>query len=278
MEPAEHSEQLEELLAEYVLGNLTPEEIAQVQELLEHHPDLQIELNRLQSTLAMMPLALPATAPSPQLEARILQAAEAEGAATIHAGAKSKGLAKLPIWQWGGAIAAVIIASLGVATYKLHHQLAATQLENERLNQQLSTVQATLEQIRNHELATTRQQLSRYQEAVNLLRQPNNRFLTLKGTSPKLKSSGSLVMVPTKGSAMLVLRNVDPVSAGKVYRLWAIVDGQKVACGDFKPNDQGDVFWEVPLNQWGGSTEVVVTIEPDQALPMPVGDMVISGS
>jgi len=277
MAPLEPSEQLENLLAGYVLGNLTPEEAAQLKQLLDHNPDLLTELRRLESTLAVIPLSLPVSSPSQQLETRILQAAEAEVSAANRSPAKAGSRVRLS-WQWGGAIAAVMIAGLGIETYWLHQTLAAAELENHHLHQQLATAQVTLDRIRQTELATTRKELSRYQQAVNLLRQPKNRFLTLIGTNPKLQSSGSLVMVPTKSSALLVLRDVAPLPKGKVYLLWALVDGQKVNCGDFKPNDRGEVFLELPLDKWGGTTEVVVTVEPDRALSMPVGKMVITGS
>jgi hypothetical protein len=277
MEPIEHPEQVQNLLAGYILGDLTPKEAAQVTQLLEHSPDLLTELHQLQSTLAVLSLSLPVACLPQQLEARILQAAQAEDFPTAHSPAKQIRQSRPRPWKWGIAIAAVMIAGLGSETYRLHQKLAMSQLENRRLYQQMATLQATLGQIRQNEVSTTRQELSRYQEAVNLLRQPNNRFLTLKGTGSTVQSSGSLVLVPTKDSAILVLRDVALLSEGKVYRLWALVNGQKVSCADFKPNAQGEVFLQLALNQWGGTTEVVVTVEPDRAMSMPVGEMVITG-
>ena len=277
MTPLEPSEQLENLLAGYVLGNLTPEEAAQLKQLLDHNPDLLTELRRLESTLAVIPLSLPVSSPSQQLETRILQAAEAEVSPATRSPAKAGSRMRLS-WQWGGAIAAVMIAGLGIETYWLHQTLAAAELENHHLHQQLATAQATLDRVRQTELATTRKELSRYQQAVNLLRQPNNRVLNLRGTSSKSHSSGSLVIVPTKSSAMLVLQDVETLPRGKVYRMWAFINGEKVSCADFKPNDRGEVFLQLPLDQWGGTTEVAVTVEPDRALSMPVGKMVITGS
>ena len=278
MEPLEHPEHLQNLLAGYVLGDLTPEEAVQVKQLLDHKPELLSELNQLQSTLAVLPLSLPVTSLPQQLESRILQAAQSEGSTTTRSSGKSISQIRRRPWKWGLAVAAVIIAGLGIETYRLHQQLAATQLDNHRLHQQLTTAQATLDQIRKNELVTTRQELSRYQEAVNLLRQPNNRFLTLKGTSSTLQSSGSLVIVPTKESAILVLRDVASLPESKVYRLWALVDGKKVICGDFQPNAQGEVFLQLPLARWGGTTKVVVTIESDKVVSETVGEMVITGS
>ncbi len=279
MEPFdEHSEQLTRLLAGYVLGDLTSPEMIQMEQLLTHDPNLLAEVERLRSTLALLPLALPATSPPQSLEDRILQAAQVAPPPAESSPVPSIRLTRLRPWQWGGAIAALIIAALGLETARLHQQLAALQGENHQLQQQAAMTQATLDRIRQTELLKTRQELSRYQEAVNLLRQPNNRFLTLKSLSPKLQSSGSLVMAPTIGSAMLVLRDVSPLPTGHVYRLWALMDGEKIFCGDFKPNAHGDVLLQLPLEKWGGTTEVVVTVEPDQATQKPVGEMVITGS
>ncbi|MCY7278182.1 MAG: anti-sigma factor, partial [Phormidesmis sp. CAN_BIN44] len=79
-------------------------------------------------------------------------------------------------------------------------------------------------------------------------------------------------------SAMLVLQDVATLPRGKVYRMWAFIDGEKVFCGDFKPNDRGEVFLQLPLDKWGGTIEAGITVEPDRALSMPVGEMVITGS
>lgn len=266
MEPLEYPQQLQDLLAGYVMGDLTAEEEARVNQLLENNPELLTELHRLQSTLAMLPLSLPVSSPPQQLETRILQAAQAQRSPARRSRTGIRPI-RIPLWWLVVGSAAVLIAGLGI--------------ENHRLNRQLTAAQATLVQIRQIDLVKSRQE-SRYQEVVSLLRQPNNRFLALTGTrpelSPELQSSGSLVIVPTKDAAILVLRDVAALPKGKVYRMWAFAEGQKVACTDFKPNDKGEVFLQLPLNQWGDTPEVGVTVEPDRVLPKPVGEMVITGS
>lgn len=280
MEPSEQesSESLESLLAGYVLGNLTPEEAAQVKQRMEADPTVAAEVDRLQATLALLPLSLPTVEfPPSHLQDKILQAAQNDGLAR----------ADLPVVRpsrtrrWSiafGSIAALAIAALGWQTYQLQQKLAVAQSENLQLQQALTTAQASLDQMRQSDSQTMRQQLSQYQQAVNLLGEPNSRFLTLKGTRSQAASSGSLVIAPKSNAALLVLRNVEPLPAGKTYRMWAIMNGKKVTCTDFKPNEQGEVFLEIPLDQWGSATEVVVTLEPDQPLPQPVGEMVITGS
>ena len=119
--------------------------------------------------------------------------------------------------------------------------------------------------------------LSRYQQAVDLLKQPNNRLLTLKGISSNVPASGSLVIAPNSQVAMLTLQNLPSISENKVYGLWAFVDGKKVKCAKFIPDSQGRVMQEIPLNEWGSTTKVFVTIEPKQGLSLPTGETVIKG-
>lgn len=241
----EQPEQWESLLAGYVLGDLAPEEAVKVKQQLATTPELAAEVNRLQATLALLPLTLPPTKPPQTLRQHLLQAAH-----SVSAKPAPRVQRKLRVWIGViGSAAAFLVAGLGLSNYRLHQQLTSVQAE-----------------------------LSRYQEAIALLRQPNNRLLTLKGTSPTLSSSGSLVIAPQKQAAVLTLQNLASLPQGKVYRLWAFVDGRKVDCAEFKPNFEGKVFLRLPLDNWAGTTSVVVTIEPSQETPYPTGEMVMTGS
>ena len=274
MDVSEPPHNLQHLLAGYVLNDLTPEEIAQVEDLLERDPALAIEIQKLQSILAVFSLALPHAKPPQNLKTLILQAAQSDQTPAKPRKRFQRSLAK---WVTVGS-AAAIIAGLGIEVTHLQRKLAAIQLENQHLQKQLATTQNTLEQIRQNDLRKTRQELARYQEAVSLLRQPDNRYLSLKGMAPEIPSTGSLVIAPNLASAVLVLRGVEALPEDRVYRMWAVVDGQKVACGDFTPNENGDVFLQLPVDEWATTPEVVITIEPTYDIPEPVGEMVIFGS
>lgn len=167
MEPAEKHHKLQQLLAGYALGNLTPTEAARVKQLLKHNPALVAELQTLQSTLAVVPLSLPHALPSPQLEQKILQAAQTAPQAAPPTPPIPP--AKSRTWPWWtvGGVTAILLAGLGLETYRLRQSLAAAQLENQALTEQLTLTQATLQQLQQIELVNTRQELSRYQGAVN---------------------------------------------------------------------------------------------------------------
>ncbi|MDB9526477.1 anti-sigma factor [Oscillatoria sp. CS-180] len=274
MEPADSPRALQELLADYVLGNLTPEDCSKVEELLETMPDVAIELERLQSTLSVLPLSLPHATPSQQLEQRIMQAVQGETQAFQRRPSPQRFS-----WKWLAAgSAAALLMGLGYEVYRLRQNWTLAQLENQALQEQLAATQTALEQLRQNELVTTRQELSRYQEAIDLLRQPNSRYMPLRGTEPGINSTGSLIIVVTMNSAILTLQDVPVLPEGQVYRMWALVEGEKVACGDFRPDESGRVFVQLPVDQWGETPEIAITVEPTQELAEPIGEMVIFGS
>lgn len=105
-------------MAGYVLGNLSPEETQAFEDLLAERPQLHREVDRLRETLELMPYALPEVAPPPQLRGAILDRTRPDD--------------RLPtvtsrnhLWFVGfSAIAAIVLALLGVDNYRLRRQLA----------------------------------------------------------------------------------------------------------------------------------------------------------
>ncbi|AHJ28709.1 anti-sigma factor [Nodularia spumigena CS-584] len=243
-------DELQELLAGYVLGDLTPEEVAKVNQLLETRPELKVEVNRLQNSLALLPWALPETSPPKSLGSKILQAAAASPANSV-VSTSNRIWRKPKIW-FGvlGSVAASVVISLSLYSYRLQQEVTIAQAE-----------------------------LSRYKETIALLRQPNNRLLTLTGTNVTPVASGSLVIAPKSDVALLSLQNLDPLPKGQIYRLWAIVDNEKVYCGEFNSDSQGTVLMQLPLDEFmTDSSEAVITIEPIEKIPQPTGETVMKGS
>ena len=170
-----------------------------------------------------------------------------------------------PWLKIAGLAAVGLITSLGFFNYRLNQKLATA--ETDLSNYRLQT-----------ELSQTQQELSRYQEALSVLKQPNNRLLALKSITPDISSSGSLVIAPNSEAAILTLKKLPNLPEDKVYRLWAFVDGKKVKCAKFNPDSQGKVLQKIPLQKWGSTTEVFVTIEPKDGFELPVGETVMKGS
>lgn len=255
--PPSPPEQWSELLAGYVLGDLTPTETSLVEQYLAANPAQQSEVTALRLSLDLLPLALPANLPPASLRQQIIQMAEGETVATT---APIDRPIKHQLWR-------SILAGLGL--------LVCTGLgwNNYRLSQELATVQQELQATR---IAQNSQKYQKYQSVVSLLQQPNNRFLALKNKEGKSMGTGSLVMAPQKLSALLTLQKIAPLPQGQVYRMWAIMGEEEMACADFLPDAEGNVLMQISLNHWEKAKKVMITIEQKGAKEAE-GEVAIEG-
>jgi Anti-sigma-K factor rskA len=225
-----------ELLAGYLLGDLTPAEMTAVEELLATDLAAQQELEELQSLWHLMPLSLPTTPePSPELRNRILAATQAP--------------VKRFSWKilWMAATAGAIATCAGLGW------------QNQQLQQQLATAQ---QEVKNQ---------------VALLNQSDNRLLPIKAMDNHSAVTGSLVMSPASGQAVLALQKVPKLPPGKIYRIWAILENGEMACGDFTPDAQGQVFMKLPLTKWSKAKTVMVTIELPNAKGADGPEVMVGG-
>lgn len=268
-------ESWDELLAGYVLGDLSPTENAQVQTILAQHPERQRDLQVLQEVLALLPYALPETdTPPADLRDRLLAAASASTSAPEQASPQTvsqpsppmvpgmapemapetRPIAATPqqrhLWRrWSiPAIAGILIALLGWDSVQLRTRLAQAE-----------------------------QELAAERSLVAMLRQADNRLMTLRGMDKAPAASGSLVVNAGDRAAVLALQNLQDLSGDRVYRLWAIADGQKIGCADFRPDAEGNVFVKLNDDILMQADAVAITIEPTRNSGQPTGDPVIMG-
>jgi anti-sigma-K factor RskA len=239
----------QELLADYVLGDVTSEEAETVRQLLLAHPELNEEISHLQETLALIPLALPESSPPKMLGANILRLAQTQTnfANSMVDSLQKKSKAKLVAL---GSVALAVILGLGFYNYRLHQELAIAQNE-----------------------------LSQYQNAIATLPESNNRLLSLKGTNKAPSATGVVLVMPKMGKAMMTVQNLKPLPSGKVYHLWAVANGKKYDCGQFNADQKGQVMKQMPLDEIITNTStLVITIEPTESITQPTGAEVMIGN
>jgi Anti-sigma-K factor rskA len=261
--PSSSSENWSELLAGYVLGDLTPAEISIVEEYLAAHPEQQAEVASLRQPLELFSLSLPANLPPAALRQSIMQLAANEAVTqqpVIPAALPNSTIPKFKLWL-------AAIAGLGVTL------CTGLGWQNYHLSQELAQVRQDLAQTKT---APTSQISPVTQAMVSILQQPNNRFLALKSMGRKTMGMGSLVMAPYQASAVLTLQKVPPIPAGKVYRVWAILGEGEMACGDFVPDASGQVLMQLPFDRWGKVSKVTITIE-DKNSDHAQGEIAIEG-
>ena len=249
MENFQNPQQWQELLADYVLGDVTSEEAEIVHQLLLAHPELQEELTHLQETLALIPLTLPVSSPPGKLGKNILQLAQTDSA-FVATNSLLNSLRKKSIINLLtlGAIAFSFILGLAFYNYRLQQQLAIAQSES-----------------------------SQFQKVIAGLPESNNRLLALQGTSQAPNATGIVFIMPTNNQVIMTAQNLSPLPSGKVYRLWAMADGKKFDCGKFNTDKKGYVMKQMPLDDVIINTsKLLITIEPTEAFSQPTGAEVMT--
>jgi anti-sigma-K factor RskA len=240
-------EMWEELVAGYVLEDLSLEEKQAFDRLLQERPELvAAEIRRLKETLALTPYALPETLPSPKLRDQLLVAAQRQAQVIDLSTVPSR---RSGAWiAWAGSAAAVIALVFGVDSYRLRQELQATQA-----------------------------QLAQQKSIVSMIQQANTRLVTFKASAPKSQASGNLVITSSEKEAVLVLKNLATLPKEQVYRLWAVIDGKKFPCGQFTPDAQGTVFLKLPMEEALVKAPLMVTLEPSLSPPTSAeGPMVMT--
>lgn len=253
-----------ELLAGYVLGDLTHQEVTEMHQLIAEHPEIVTEIDQFQETLAMLPLGLSETYPAQSLRDRIaskaipigvenLLAEPLEPSIDLSMSKVTRSPQHKNLWKLGtiglSSISAIAIIALGFDNYQMRQQIATNQIE-----------------------------LQKHRQTIAMLQGADNRMISLKGMGAIPAATGSVMIAPTEKTAMISIQNLRQIPQDNSYRLWAIVDGKKIDCAQFRPDDQGKVFLKVPLgNALKQSTTLIITIEPNKDMSESTGEMVMRG-
>lgn len=257
IDPADR-ETLEDMMARYVLGELSGEEARAMERLVHERPELGGEIGRLRRTFGLMPYAV-VTAPPSHLRARIVEAARRREAAPPAAAPSALGAderasrAIIPrrstrvrsIVRIVGSIAALLIVALAWDGYRLRQEL--------RLQR---------------DVATTLQQ-------PNVVRQ-----FALRGTGISLTAGTAVLDLDAKRAAV-VIRGLPTLPPGQVYRLWARVGDGSVPCGQFNADEHGAVMsqFTIPVDAYTSPVrELFLNVEPADQGSRPVGRTVMIGT
>lgn len=228
--------QMEEILAGYVLDDLSEAEKLALDSYLREHPEAQTELASFLETLALTPYGLDeAVKPSQSLRWRILQEARQFQQPTQISTPRQRN------WLgWGAGIAAAAaIAVLSIDSFQVHKEI------------------------------------DHYRDVAVMLQESNTRLVSLRGIDAGEGSSGNIVVTPGTPEVVVTLRNLPMPQTGEVYRLWAVVEGQKVAYGEFMPARDGSVFAKLPIKTQLLAAPLVVTREAISA-SKSVGPMIMT--
>jgi anti-sigma-K factor RskA len=126
-----------------------------------------------------------------------------------------------------------------------------------------------------------RQDSNNAKDINTLLQQSQTQLFSLKTVNAANTASGSFVVNLGQRQGILAVQNLAAPPVGKVYRLWAIADGEKIPCGTLNTNLQGKVlekFW-MPADFYDtGISGLFVTLEPSESSRYPTGPIVMEST
>lgn len=177
------SEQLQLLIAGYVLGDLSPDEVKEFEQLLVNNSAIAQEVTQMQKALEMS-YAPSEVAPPSHLRATILNANTHQNKPLSCSRPATKLHRSFSWVQAMGAAAAVLIVALSISNYRLWQSLQVLQAE-------------------------TRQS------------EPLTYALQAKGAN--VSASATVVVNLSTLEAVLNAQNLPPLPPGKVYALWTVL-------------------------------------------------------
>lgn len=224
----------------YVIGQLSPREMREVEEMAAKHPEVKKELVAIEQTLEAYSLKNQA-APAPGTFEKITAEIQSKPSKLAPV---SKGL---PVWL--GALLGLLTLLLAIVLFIIWNN-----------NQQLEIEKAAMT-LALAECETAAQGLQ--EEAARpmaLLRLNGTQTILLEGTEVAPASQAAVYFNPLSQKSYLDPFQLPTPDADKQYQLWALIDGVPTDMGVFDPVADGESFIEVPYI--ANADAFAITLEP----------------
>lgn len=239
---------LDELAADYVVGNLSAEEADEFARLMVENPQIRAEVDHLEKTVGLMLNELPMMEPPSHLRDSVLAGVKMSAAAPPV-------VQRSPLTWILAAVAAgatVLSLGLGLNNYRLR-------LANQQLQDELFAVMPA-------------------QQAQLILQQSGTRFYDFAGTAEAEAAFGNMIVDTDELTAAIAFKNLEPLAADQTYALWVSYQGQYIPCGNFQTSEDGTVFATLEMPDIYQSRpwvkDVIVTVESADLPAQPTGPVV----
>jgi anti-sigma-K factor RskA len=244
-------DELKSLIAPYVLGAISPEEMEEVRSHIISCEECMAEADGYSGAVSALALSVRPEALPDSLIDNVMRQARADAdetpAVTPPTSDDSEGarVTELrrprPVYGLVAAAAALLLVAV------LAGALIAT----------------------TNDLDDTRDQLALERERVEQLAQTEG---AMRLGAPSSEAVGA--MLPTDEGGVFVVHGLDDPPTEHTYQVWLLEDGQPTSAGTFDPSSGvGAIQTDHSLD---GVDGVAVTVEPEGGSPAPTGDQVLS--
>jgi Anti-sigma-K factor rskA len=236
-----------DLVAGYILDDLSPEEAARLNQALAETPALHGEIAAFGEAFALLPYDMPLQSPAAGLKAKILSAASQSikpTQATPASNVVPIGTSRRTWQRWIPAISTGI-AAIAIATIGLN------QVQLSRQSQQTIALQQQLDAT-NTKLESLQRELKASQSTISILTQPGSQTYALAGKTANPQNgqlaTAQLVARPGDRKVTIVAHALPKLQNNQVYRLWAATAtaAKPMYCGQFRQDDNGTAQWDAP--------------------------------
>jgi len=253
------------ILELYVLGDVTPVEKLQVEEMALAHPVIKAELDEIERSMESY-AHINAVEPPEELRSRVL------GSILTNLGddrnfpdKKTTSAGKIIAMPANGnsfykyafaACLALLIAS-GIALVTLYNQL-------QQSSGQLAALQADKQHFAN--------QVNLKDEQLDIFRDASFKFLKLQGTAKAPAAALTVAWSPVRQKVWIDLHTIKMPENDKAhqYQLWALVAGKPVDLGVFDERPDSTDMKE--MKSIASADAFAVTLEPKGGSPTPTMD------
>lgn len=247
------SERIKDLLPDYYLGQLPPEEAEEVRRHLTEHAACREALDEVAQVLDLMPFAIHETEPPAGLKERVMERALEESSRQEPAIRPPRRVAQHPAarrglgWRGAGLLAAaaamlVLLVGLGWAYVDL-------QQDNRRLQAEVQELQQD--------------------SGENSPPQEGLVAVAAQGTGRAPEARGTAVVDPVGGRLALDVYNLPEPPAGHAYRAWLVSGDEALSLGPMELNERGDGRMTGAVTEPLGRYEALrLTVEPVDAESM----------
>lgn len=289
-----------EMLPAFVVGALEPDEMLDVEEYINAHPELMTRVHELESAAAKLAYAAPSQPLPKDLHAKVMNRARASlsprqqpvAAPTTHAPPHAPRRQSQPVvqenenwlvrWLRGravfdlGLVAAVAaVAVIGILYRDSLVQIEDLQRQVNSMQAQIATIQQRTNELENEnirlqsELDTRQNQLASIGGAQQVV--------ALGGTEAAPGAKGTLYVHDNIGT--LVLSNLDTLGEDQIYQLWLIPpDGAPIPAGllGHASQDAETISLTLPTSL-DSIAAVGISVEPPGGSTAPTGPIVLLG-
>lgn len=241
------------ILEQYVLGKLSPQEEAEVEQKAEQHPEIRQELDAIEVALEEYAL-LHGRMPPPGVLSAILQRLHAERGLPGRASGR-----RLRLLGYAAGLLLVAALAILLAFYQKNKQQAAAITS---LNQQMDTIQQSCDSVQAI--------AQRLENMLDFVRQPATRAIAMESTGLSPDAVATVFYNPETQRSLIGVGQLPTPNSDKQYQLWAITGAGPVSMGVFELTEAGQPLQEVSFVS--DAQAFAVTLENRGGSPVPTLD------